>query len=154
MALKSRQLTSHNYVGFFVASLLLAGLVWGGDLFFHWQPIINQLHAWHLLYEPETFTELYFEDHLNLPKSLALNKSQSFRFTIHNLEYKTMTYPYEVYLQDGENIIPISTSSATLNQDQYQTISQDFTLPKKFTRVEVVVNLIDLEQSIHFWIPN
>ena len=53
--------------------------------------------------KPETFTELYFEDHLSLPNKVTLFKENNFKFTIHNLENKDMEYPYEVYIDvNGE----------------------------------------------------
>jgi len=42
--------------------------------------------------KPETFTELYFEDHLSLPNMVTLFKENNFKFTIHNLENKDMEY--------------------------------------------------------------
>jgi hypothetical protein len=42
--------------------------------------------------KPETFTELYFEDHLSLPNKVTLFKEDNFKFTIHNLENKDMIY--------------------------------------------------------------
>ena len=42
--------------------------------------------------KPETFTELYFEDHLTLPNKVTLFKENNFKFTIHNLENKDMVY--------------------------------------------------------------
>ena len=44
----------------------------------------------------EGSTELYFSDHLNLPKQIEIGKPYNFDFITHNLEYKDFTYTYEV----------------------------------------------------------
>ena len=46
----------------------------------------------------ESFTELYFENHQNLPKSIELGKNYEFYFTINNLENKPFNYNYQVNL--------------------------------------------------------
>ena len=101
--------------------------------------------------KPETFTELYFEDHLSLPDKVILFKENNFKFTIHNLENKDMEYPYEVYIEvNGERQL-IDKSSVLIKNNEYKTISEDFTITIPLQRVEVVVNLIDKNQPIHFW---
>lgn len=117
------------------------------------RPIIAQMNKWKLLPEPETFTELYFNDHLNLPSTVKVNTPQEFSFVIHNEEYQTMSYPYEIYIASpsGKNIF-IDRHSVTLKQDQYKTIKEKFSVPTPVKREEVVVNLTNLNQQIDFWI--
>jgi len=105
-------------------------------------------------FKPEKFTELYLENHNKLPKETLVNNPYSFRFTIHNLEHQLMEYPYEIYIVDasGSARVDEDTGRVTLKHDQYKTITQTFTLMSQFTRAKVVVNLIDKNQSIHFWI--
>ena len=76
--------------------------------------------------KPETFTELYFENHLSLPKEVTLFKEYNFKFTIHNLENKDMEYPYEVYINvNGEKQIidKISVSIKKMNIKQLRKTS-------------------------------
>lgn len=102
--------------------------------------------------EPSTFMELYFEDHLSLPNKIVLFKENSFEFTIHNLENKDMEYPYEVYIDiDGEKQI-ICTDSILIKDNEYETIAVDFTITIPIKRSKVVVNLIDENEQIYFWI--
>lgn len=102
--------------------------------------------------KPETFTELYFEDHLSLPNKVTLSKKNSFKFTIHNLENKDMEYPYEVYIDmNGEKKI-IDTNSIFIKNTEYKTIPVDFTITTRIQRAKVVVNLINKNQKIDFLI--
>jgi hypothetical protein len=104
--------------------------------------------------KPETFTELYFEDHLNLPNKITPNKVYSFKFDVHNLENKDMTYPYEIYLQAGNVKLPIKKAVITVKNNQYQTVKEDFLIDAPISRSEIVVNLINKNQQIDFWIEN
>jgi hypothetical protein len=105
---------------------------------------------------PETFTELYFEDHLNLPKIVVPEQKNDFSFTIHNLEYKLVNYEAEI-TAIPENTpdlnVPLFKQTVALNHDQYKTIPVRFSLPAlERQRVKVVVDLKNLNQTIHFWV--
>ena len=101
--------------------------------------------------KPESFTELYFDDHLSLPNKITLFKENNFKFTIHNLENKDMEYPYEVYIDlNGEKLM-IDKGSVLIKNNEYKTISEDFTITVPMQRAKVVVNLISKNQQIHFW---
>ena len=114
------------------------------------QQIINQMNNWNLLPQPETFTELYFDDHLKLPSNVKVNTPQKFSFVIHNEEYKTMTYPYIVYTASASGQTLIDLKSVTLQQNQYKTINEKFIEPNAVKREEVVVKLQNLNQQIDF----
>jgi len=101
--------------------------------------------------KPETFTELYFEDHLSLPDKVTLFKENNFKFTIHNLENKDMEYQYEVYIDLDRGKQMIDKSSVLIKNNEYKTISEEFTIPIPIQRIKVAVNLINKNQQIHFW---
>ncbi|MFA6570501.1 MAG: hypothetical protein WCT77_04615 [Bacteroidota bacterium] len=102
--------------------------------------------------KPETFTELYFEDHTNLPKEFSSNKTYSFSFTIHNLEYKDFTYQYEVRSIDELGFSLLQKDSITLKHDEFRTIPVSFkTLKVESNRFQVEVKILDKNQTIHFW---
>ena len=102
--------------------------------------------------KPETFTELYFENHLSLPSKVEIDRPYTFAFTIHNLENKDMNYPYEVYLNvKGEKLF-IQKKSVFVKKNEYKTINEEFTLALLNVRVNILVNLINKNQSIDFWI--
>ena len=101
--------------------------------------------------KPETFTELYFEDHLSLPNMVTLFKENNFKFTIHNLENKDMVYIYEVYIDVNREKQMIDKNSVIIKKNEYKTITEDFTITIPTQRAKVVVNLIGKNQQIHFW---
>ena len=102
--------------------------------------------------KPETFTELYFENHLSLPSTIIYGEDNKFKFTLHNLENKDMNYTYEVYINlNGEKQI-IDQSSVFVKSGEYKTIDEDFTISLPTARVEVIANLINKNQQIDFWI--
>jgi len=106
--------------------------------------------------KPETFTELYFENNAALPNKITATQENKFKFTVHNLEYKTMTYPYEVYIKcsgtgcNGEKQI-IDKGEITLKQGEYKTVPESFTLAQSTGKIEVIANLINKNQAIDFW---
>lgn len=101
---------------------------------------------------PERFTELYFEDHTLLPKNALNNTVYDFSFTVRNLEYTPMEYPYKVFIEpeNGERQI-LDEGSFYLNHDEYKTIVESFKILSTDRRVKVTVELIDKKQLIHFW---
>ena len=102
--------------------------------------------------KPQVFTELYFENHLSFPDKITLFKENNFKFTIHNLENKDMEYQYEVYIDtDGEKQI-IHMGSVLIKYNEYETIAVDFIIKAPMQRSKVVVNLINKNQQIFFWI--
>jgi hypothetical protein len=123
---------------------------------YHNSPKVREAVAMATTKKPETFTELYFEDHLSLPAFVTLNKNENFKFTIHNLEYKDMSYPYEVFIvcRDpgcmGDKQL-IDKGTAVLKHDEYKTINEDYTIGFPTKRIQVVVNLVDKNQQITFW---
>ncbi len=101
---------------------------------------------------PERFTELYFEDHTLLPKNALNNTVYDFSFTVRNLEYTPMEYPFKVFIEpeNGERQI-LDEGSFYLNHDEYKTIVESFKILSTDRRVKVTVELIDKKQVIHFW---
>ena len=128
-------------------------LLYSAFLYFFSIPSVSK--AWAILttIKPDSFTELYFEDHLTLPKTVENNKIYTFKFTTHNLEYKDMTYPYEVYILDNGKKQTIEKKTFMLKQDQYKTLQEKFTFTKPLKdRAEIIVYLINNDQQIDFWI--
>ena len=99
---------------------------------------------------PETFTELYFEDHQDLPSEISLGEDSSFSFSIHNLEQETVTYEYLIYIViDGEEE-EIALSSVILKSEQTATITQSFSISDEFESAQVIVEANG--QEIYFWL--
>lgn len=102
--------------------------------------------------QPETFTELYFTDHLDLPKEIELEVPYFFEFTTHNLEYEDFTYVYEVTMDDGENTVVFDKGQFTLKHGEEKTIPVTFHISQLTERIKVTINLINKKQSVHFWL--
>jgi uncharacterized membrane protein len=106
--------------------------------------------------KPEKFTELFFEDHLKIPKTLLSGQEATVSATIHNLEHETKTYPIEIFAQDDSDVpiqIPLLSTEVTLDHDEAETISIPVSLTvDQSKRMKVVVLLQNLEQTIHFWV--
>lgn len=102
--------------------------------------------------QPERFTELYFEDHLELPTRAIKDEEYEFKFTIHNLEYERMEYPYEVSADYDGQIQVFDKKKVTLDHDEYKTITVYFGLVDQVEKVRMTVRLVNKNQDIGFWL--
>lgn len=116
------------------------------------QPIVNQLNSWKLLPEPEKLTELYFTKPNSLPTTYVPNQKQSINFTVHNLEYQTMTYKYAIVeeSQDGKQVKTLDLNSFTIDQNQYQSVSFTGPLANLGSKAKVVIELPTVNESIDY----
>lgn len=116
------------------------------------KPQIKEVMAqYHLLPEPENLTELYFEDHINLPKTIVRLETYGYTFTVHNLENKDMEYKYITYLKNVDKKILLQQGKFFLNNGEYKSITVGDLGPLKSTRVKIVVELLGRNQEISFW---
>ncbi len=148
----------------FTAGLVAAGIAMGVFLVgtYGWNTIKTAITP-----QPEPFTELYIENHLELPKTHHTNQPLRFGFTIHNLEYRPMAYSVLVRAEsqavaEGASAASASTSAVLLEQqinlehDGTQTLNVEVsaetlqTLEAGRTRFEVL--LTELDQNIFFWV--
>ena len=101
--------------------------------------------------KPVAFTELYFVNHGGLPKNADVGETRNFAFTVHNLENTNMDYSFEVYLlQNGQRRI-IDEGVLNLKNNEFGEKEVSFELTEN-VRAEVVVELTNKQQSIHFWL--
>jgi hypothetical protein len=123
----------------------------------------------------EPLTEVYFENHTQLPVYLFLGKPYNYSFTVHNLEYQRMRYTYsvDVFDETGEFLYNMDKGEFVLGMDESAVIEESFKLVEHFNRTEIVVNVskdLSLERpkfkdklwwpdpnypmsiDIHFWI--
>ncbi len=101
---------------------------------------------------PETFTELYFENHTKLPKYVSKYTDYPYSFTIHNLEHKDMKYQIEIFIVKDQQKIPLESGAVTLKHDEFKTIKKVLRQDEPKGRVKVVVKLVNLNQQIDYWI--
>ncbi len=105
----------------------------------------------------ENFTELYFKNYSELPKtieSIKIGDEVSFSFSIHNMEGKEMDYPYVIYVKNStdEKTI-IEEKTLRLKDGEEMSVDQTYTFLAEHDSVEklkVHVELVNLNQEIHF----
>lgn len=131
-----------------IASLLLLVIV----ILLFWKTSIGTSIVQATAVKPETFTELYFSNHTNLPSKIDTGKIYSFAFTVHNVEAKQMDYKYIVFMQSKNSKELIDTKSIELQNNQTTTISESFELASPVTQAEIVVRLINKDQQIDFYV--
>lgn len=138
---------SQSAISIVVSLLVLAAVVTATT----WRPaIINQLNSWKLLPEPEKLTELYFTQPNKLPSVYSPGQSQTVNFTVHNIEYQTMTYRYAIVeeSQDGTNKQTLTSNSFTIDQNQYKHITYTGPLADVGPNAKVVIELPTVNESI------
>ena len=116
------------------------------------RPLHTILANNHLLPEPETFTEIYFENHQNLPSKVEAGETYTFAFSVHSVEQQPMTYPYTIYIEENNKKTSIKNGTFSLNPDQKKTFHEQFIASSYTTPAEVIVNLVSKSQNIDFWI--
>jgi hypothetical protein len=150
MQLRSRQLfkpISCLIIGAIVVALLIFPVI-------NRAGIENELVALDLLPKPEKMTELYFTENASLPSSATSNRVIRFAFVIHNLETTDYKYDYEVSVNVNSTRQIVNSGKVSVKNNKYYVKSEQFNLMNSSGRQEVVVELINLHQSIDFWIGN
>lgn len=105
--------------------------------------IKRQLDNWKLLPQPERLTELYFENHTSLPKTYSVGTVQSFKFTVHNLEYRTEQYSYQIIQRsaDGQQSQILSSGTFNLAHGKSRTTSSDVTTVDLGPRDQIITTI-------------
>ena len=148
---KNKKINSKLVLRILLPLFILACVAAGIFLLVNYVPSVKEAFILATTKKPETFTELYFEDHLSLPNKVTLFQENNFKFTIHNLENKDMEYPYEVYIDVNGERQSIDKSSVLIKNNEYKTITQTFIITTPIQRAKIVVNLINKNQQIDFW---
>jgi hypothetical protein len=137
------------------ASFLGGVILIGGVLtFFNLKrdAIYNELVALDLIPQPEKLTELYFNDHANLPSTATRNQAISFAFVIHNLEASDYQYTYDVSVNVHGTRRIVDSGNILVKNNQYYVKHEKFHLMTSEPGQKVVVELTNKHQSIDFWI--
>lgn len=144
--------TSKIAIWVIVLAILAVLAFWiEGNTHFIKQQLVNVK----LIPQPERYTELYFENHLNLPKKSVAGESIRFAFTVHNLEGQKLNYPYVVYFryEDGSRYV-MRRGNISLEHNQSKTTVISYTFNTSDLDGKVVVELVDLKQDINFSISS
>lgn len=147
------RLTKLNHRLVIKIEILILTILFGSIFFQNYKsnPAIREAIVMATTVKPESFTELYFENHTQLSDKITRWQQYSLSFTIHNLEYQEMDYPYVVYLQRDTEKIILSQGSVTLKHDESKTIN-DTVGPFKNLRTKIVVKLTNKNQTISYWL--
>jgi hypothetical protein len=121
--------------------VVMLGLFGMGLIFFQ-QPIKQQLDTWRLLPRHERVSELYFAD-TKLPTVLPPGGEQTIRFTVHNLEFQTTGYQYDIVVKtpDGSAKQVLADGAFMIGHDHSQTISRAIIVPHMGDRLVIQVHL-------------
>ena len=104
-----------------------------------------------LIPRPERFTELYFNDHINLPKQFSPGEKISFSFVIHNLEGASKDYPYVVYFKSKDGQLKnIEEKTVTLADGEVRAIDESYVSESSENQGGIYIKLKDQQQEIHF----
>jgi uncharacterized membrane protein len=122
---------------------------------FH-SPIDRQLHNWKVLPEPERLTELYFTHPNSLPTTYTPGQKLPVNFTVHNLEYKTETYHYQISETNnaGSQTKILTTGSFILKQNRYHIMNVNITTTDMGGRAKVTTTLVNVNESVDYWVKN
>lgn len=104
----------------------------------------------------EDFTELYFDEHLNLPK--YTNGYGEFTFAVHNMENKQYNYDVTVAAElyndtnatEPFNILDIAKFDAVLADNETRIFNENFSIPRA-EKAKIRVLIKNYTQDIHFW---
>lgn len=114
--------------------------------------IHRQLNDWKLLPRQERLTELYFTHPNNLPATYTPGQPQTVSFTVHNLEYRTVVYHYEIIErgQTSDKSQTLATGSFTLGQNQYKRPAVTIDTVNLGTKAKISVDLKTVNESIDY----
>src|SRR4030042_7150872 len=89
----------------------------------------------------EPLTEVYIENHEQLPKNVYLNKTYNFSFTTHNLEYQDVKYDYTVKAFDanGTLLYEIESGSFLLANNESETAYVGYKFDEEFKRARIQI---------------
>lgn len=100
--------------------------------------------------QPEHYTELYFNSLLSLPPVIESAKPQSLRFTISNHEGVLTTYQYRVSIVENGGVKSVANKSVILSSEQSTSLPVTFSANKPHATIEIIVELPEKNQTIHF----
>jgi hypothetical protein len=114
--------------------------------------VYNELVSLDLVPKPEKLTEIYFDNSVNLPASAAPSQAIRFTFVIHNLETTDYQYTYDVVViaNGGRHIV--DSGNVLVKNNQSFIKEEEIHLVNSPGRQDVVVELVNLRQSIDFWV--
>lgn len=119
-----------------------------------WIPIKTTLADWKFLPQPQKLTELYFTNPNSLPTGYSIGQPQIISFMVHNLEYKTKDYRFNIIESDqgGNTIKTLASGSFILRQNDFKNETINVTPVDLGPRVKIEVSLENINESIDYWV--
>ncbi len=105
-------------------------------------------------HQPERYTELFFTNPTKIPNVVSTGTKLPVSFTVHNVEARTMSYSYTVTFTANGSVLAQQQGNFNLTSNGTNYITSNITIPGFTGRGEVQVTLINLNQSIHYWVIN
>lgn len=104
-------------------------------------------------HQPERYTELYFTNPEYLPSVATFGQELPVVFVVHNVEDKAMRYTYRIVVENAHGVSVSSGSrSLPLGNGQSDRVSGDVAAPSVSGRTQVQVQLVNVAESIHYWV--
>jgi hypothetical protein len=127
-------------------------------IFFGRTLIYDELARWQIIPRPETYSELYLHNSLELPKQVHTGQNVSFSFSIANREGARTAYTYRVYAQNSFGAdSPIDHGTVTLDNFGSTTITESYRIASAITQEHpetIYVDLVGTNEIIHFMLPS
>jgi hypothetical protein len=98
------------------------------------------------------YTELAFNNVNNLPMVVPNNHQVDFSFMLHNVEGKTVAYPYIITIQTDGNTQVVKQGMVTLTANARTSITEKISVQSLIQRQKVLITLPTKQQSIDFWL--
>lgn len=114
--------------------------------------VYNELVSLDLVPKPEKLTELYFDNSADLPASVTGNQTISFTFVVHNLETTDYQYTYDVVVIANGGRHVVDGGIVLVKKNQSFIKKEEIPVENSPGRQDVVVELVNLRQSIDFWV--
>ncbi len=103
--------------------------------------------------QPQHLTELFFEEPAKLPGSAPPGQTVPITFVIRNHELQNMQYPYQVtFTNESDEEAVLLSDTVGIGEGLSYTVTRDIVVPSGEGRGEVGVQLLNKNQSIHFWL--
>ncbi|HSX01400.1 MAG TPA: DUF1616 domain-containing protein [Candidatus Saccharimonas sp.] len=98
----------------------------------------------------ETYSELYFADHRDIPSSLPVGSSLQVPFAVTNHEGRTITYYYQATVSRTGATDTKQTGSLTLEDGQTGFHNVTISATKAGQTITITINLIGRNQTIRY----
>ena len=132
---------------------IVTGLVvLSATTFSHDLPAIERQISLSTKQQPQRLTELYFTHPNNLPDTYHQGQRQYVAFTVHNLEFATTKYNYQIVeaSKDSSKNQVLANGSFYLKQNQYKNSIIAVSPANVGKRVSISIRLTNTNESISY----